>query len=350
MKDYEIQKEKSDFGEDILVYVQEGTSKRVPLNSTYSSKREAEKFVGKHIDKNFFVLIGIGNGDIIRNWIESSGEYFHLLIIEPFDKVSLKSDLIELIQENENISFFYYSELTTLSIVDFFQITIGIETKILVHPHYDKTDLNYLSELIDHLSQAQKLVKMNRNTEFVFRKEWVIQPLLNLQYTKEMTPVDVLKNKFKGQKAILCSSGPSLRENIEFVQRMKDYAYVFASGSAVNGLINNGVEPDFSVVFDASKINYEAHFKDSNYQGILIAGATVTTEILEEHKGEALFCNINSDYITQYIHDKLDVFGASSSVSILAMQLIYYMGFSEVYLVGQDLALLNGHYYAEGVP
>jgi hypothetical protein len=349
MKEYEIQKEKSDSGKDVFVYVQKESQKRIPLNSTYSPEREAEKFVRKHIGKKFYILVGIGNGSIVKKWMESDNNFVHLLIIEPFKQIEVDSTLREQIKKNEKVSFFYFHDLTPLSIVKYFQVLLGIDTEILIHPHYDKTDIEYLREIIDQLLKAQKLVEMNRNTELVFRKEWIIQPLLNLRYTKELTPVDELKDKFKGQKAILCSSGPSLKDNISFVKRMKKFAYIFASGSAVNGLINNGVEPDFTVVFDASKINYDAHFKNTKYRGILIAGTTTQADILHDHKGEATFCIIDSDYITQRIHKNVAVFSSSSSVSILAMQLIYYLGFSEVYLVGQDLALLNGQYYADGV-
>ena len=39
----------------------------------------------------------------------------------------------------------------------------------------------------------------------------------------------------------------------------------------------------------------------------------------------------------------------SPSVAVLALQVIAYFGFSEVYFVGQDLALVDGDYYAADI-
>lgn len=342
--------ETAESGESVFIYQHEN-GRKVALNSLVSPDKEAEKFLKPFLgEKKIYFLIGMGNGAIVKKWLEF-GDFIHLFIIEPYDEIEIDEELRRKLEEHPKVSLQYYSELTdtTESFRSVLETFLGLDMQIVVHPNYDKTDTSYLKEITAKLIDSTKLIRINQNTEYLFQKEWVIEPLSNLEYLFNLTSLDHLKDCFKGEKAVLVASGPSLKENIEHVRNMQKSAYIFAAGSAVNGLLHHGITPDFVTSFDSSIRNYEAHFKDSTYQGPLIVGSIVNSNILKNHKGTAVYCVESIDHITKRVNKDAVEFTVVPSVAVFTLQVIYYLGFREVYLVGQDLALVNGQYYAQGV-
>ncbi len=75
----------------------------------------------------------------------------------------------------------------------------------------------------------------------------------------------------------------------------------------------------------------------------------VNSNILNEHKGTAIVTLSNIDYVSRRTRKFTFSFPSVPSVAIYTLLIINYLGFDEVYLVGQDLAFIEGRYYAEGV-
>jgi len=346
---YQIRRTTAETGEEIYLY-QRSDGKKIALNSIYSPSKEIEKYLSKfEWNKKVLILIGIGNGLILHKLSETK-EYIYIYAIEPYEELKLNEKTLEVIKEN-NIDFEYYQQFKLNSNKFRMILTkyIGLDFEIIIHPNYEYTDLNYIKEIIKELKEITKIIQINLNTELLFAKAWIIEPLLNLEYTLGLTAINELKDKFQGEKAILVASGPSLKDNIDIVKKMKEYSYVFAAGSAMNGLLFNGIIPDFVTVFDSSQVNYDVHFRNSKYNGPLIIGSIVNSDIVKNHQGEASLIIEEIDNITGQFRKDVLTFITVPSVAIFTLQVIYYLGFSEVYLVGQDLALLNGKYYAEGV-
>lgn len=349
LDEYRIIKGKADSGDDVYIYYDK-KGRKVPLNSMYSPEKEAEKYTAKITTKDKVVfLVGIGNGALVKHWTRSRYDFVHLFIIEPYEDIKLDRELTEIIEKNRNISFFYYKNSSATHISSLFGSFIGIEMDLIVHPNYEKTCAPYMMEVISEIKNAIKIHKINVNTTFVFRKDWILEPLLNLKYTFNITPIEELKGKFAGEKAVLVASGPSLEDLMPTVKKLQKSSYIFAAGSAMNGLLNNGIAPDFVAVFDSSDRNYEAHFKNSKYTGPLIIGSVVNSKILETHRGDAVLACMMIDDITKRARPELTSFSAFPSVALFTFYLISYLGFSEIYLVGQDLALVKDRYYAKGV-
>lgn len=345
----------SDQGDRLYAY-QTGEGKLFPLNSVYSPLKEAEKYIKKNVlendgsKKKGYILIGIGNGAFVKKWIEIVKDFVHLYIIEPYSEIPTE-DVFQILHPlPSNITFEYYDpSKLPLKFASFLQQHLGVDFQILIHPHYEKTDLVLIKEIINVLNQGIKISRLSLNTENLFRKEWIIEPLLNLRYIPSLTNIKELKDLFKGERAVLVASGPSLKEHIEDIRKMQKGAYVFAAGSSTRGLLRFGIKPDFVVTYDSGKVNYETHFKDLAYDGPLICGSMVNADILAHHSGPVIYLMNSTDYVTQRFIKDVPLFDEVPSVANLTLVLIYYLGFKEVYLVGQDLALINGDYYAEGI-
>lgn len=346
MKNYKID-QVTELGEKFFIYNEKDNNKKIYLNSNFSSEKEADKFVKQVNPDQLNIIIGIGNGAIIKKL--TTIDFVQCLIIEPFEDVELDDNIIDIIEKQKNISFYYYKDISSLIINEYIKKYLGLKTNILIHPRYEKTNVEILKETVNVVKNGTIMLQVNRNTEMFFKKDWIIEPLLNLRYTLSLPSITKFHNKFEGEAAFLVASGPSLKENLHLLKKMKDKAYIFAVGSALNGLLSDEIIPDFVTVIDSSIKNYSAHFKGVNYSGPLIVSGMVNSNIIEKHDGYSILANLNIDSITTNFRKDVPAFPSVPSVSVFTLQILYYLGFSTVYLVGQDLALLNGEYYAKDI-
>jgi hypothetical protein len=346
---YQIVKDYSQDKDVVLKYLD--SEKTVYLNSMYSPLREVQRFLKQNaIQKKFYILIGTGNGTLIKELIKYHSDFIFLYIIEPFSEIELSVSIKESINSHENIQYVNQKDYSKLSFVAILQKMIGIEVEILIHPNYDRTNPQMIKELIASLNQGVLLTRMNKNTQQFFIKEWILEPLFNLEYSMGLSHINEIKDKFKGETAILAASGPSLKNDMDFIKSNRKNAYIFAAGSAFNGLLASGINPDFVTCIDSSIRNFDVHFKDSTYKGPLITAGTINSNILKNHKGSVFLTDCVYDNVTRRKIKGIQAFSPVPSVAVFTLQVIWYLGFSKVYFVGQDLSLdSNNQYYADGV-
>jgi hypothetical protein len=346
---YQIVKEISRDREVIFKYID--PNKSIYLNSVYSPLKEVQRYLKQtNIQKKFYILIGTGNGTLVEELIKYSSEFIFLYIIEPFSDIELSVSIKDKLNHYNNIHYINKLNFRQLEFVSILQNMIGVEVEIIIHPNYDRTNTGIVKELIEDLNQAVKLTRMNKNTQQFFRKEWILEPLLNLEFSMGLSHINLIKDKFKGETAILAASGPSLKKDIDFIKKNLNNAYTFAAGSSFNGLMTAGITPDFVTCIDSSTRNYDVHFKNSRYAGPLITAGTVNSKILENHKGSVFLTDCLFDNITRRKISGIQAFSPVPSVAVFTLQIIWYLGFSKVYFVGQDLSLdKDNQYYADGV-
>ncbi|KAA1186907.1 motility associated factor glycosyltransferase family protein [Paenibacillus sp. B2(2019)] len=349
MSMYEITSGTADDGSQIYIYKSEGIN--LPLNSKISPKREIAKLLKKEIsEKNKITfVIGIGNGEIIEALHADYQDIPKVIIIEPFNEVVLNESTLNTIKISKNIEFYYFRDLLPIMITTIIEQFRGLSSQIIIHPKYDQTESQFINDTLKLIEKSLSLYVINNNTVNFFKKNWIIEPILNVVYTYEMDPIDKLLREFRGKGAILVSSGPSLTDNIDLIKKTKDHMYVFCVGSALRALLKYDIHPDFVVSIDASLTNYEAHFKGLNYEGIAIFDTMTHHLILENHQGPALKMLSEMDGITGSLFPEMTRFISVASVAISTLNLIYQLGFEEVYLVGQDLSFIDKKYYAEGI-
>lgn len=346
MKDYTIE-HVVESGELFYIFYDKKKNKKIYLNSTYSSEKEAEKFLGEINSDQLNIIIGIGNGTLIKKIRNSN--FIQCLIIEPFEEVKIDEEAEEIINSRKNISFYYSKNITPIIFNEYIRRFLGLNTNILIHPRYEKTSKKILNETLEIIKNGTIMSRINKNTERFFKKDWIIEPLLNLEYTLSAPSIRELSNKFVGETALLVASGPSLAEKIPFIKKVKDKAFIFSVGSALNGLLSNDVVPDYVTAIDSGIKNYTTHFKGVNYNGPLILSGMLNSNILKNHKGVSILSNLNIDPITPLYRKEVPSFPSVPSVAVFTLNILYYLGFSRVYLIGQDLALQNGNYYAKGI-
>lgn len=175
-------------------------------------------------------------------------------------------------------------------------------------------------------------------------------PIYGLPNSKE---IKKLKNKFAGERCFILGNGPSLNK-VDLSLLKDEYSF------AVNGIFYKteecGYRPTFYVVEDKAvmsdnveKINaYETEYKffPTHHKNKI------------KNRNNTLFFNMNTGFyrkespnygIPRFSTDASKRLYCGQSVTMINLQLAYYLGFSEVYLIGMDFnynipssAIVNG--------
>jgi hypothetical protein len=211
-------------------------------------------------------------------------------------------------------------------------------------------------------SLFKELIKTKRSsiqTDFAFQKRWILSSMQNFgQLFKTPNILSQKKGVFKGKAAVIVSAGPSLDEEIDNLRFIKDngLAYIFSVGSAINSLIHHNIHPHAACTYDPG-LNNNKVFQKVTEEGItdipLIYGST-SGLLISEYPGKTAHMFISQDTIAKYFiraknGQELNVIPDAPSIAVITLQLLYYLGFSEIIFVGQNLAYKGKKWYAGGI-
>ncbi|MEZ8313922.1 6-hydroxymethylpterin diphosphokinase MptE-like protein [Vibrio splendidus] len=154
--------------------------------------------------------------------------------------------------------------------------------------------------------------------------------------------IEAFKNKYQGKRCFIIGNGPSLND-IDLTHLKDEYSF------GVNSLFLKSrdvdFKPTFYVVEDSHVMmdnfkeidSYEAEFKffPINYKPFIKKRDSVSFFKMNEgfYRSESPnFC------VPRFSTDASKVLYCGQSVTMINLQLAYYMGFSEVYLIGMDFS------------
>jgi hypothetical protein len=157
----------------------------------------------------------------------------------------------------------------------------------------------------------------------------------------DVSELQKLKDKFKGKRCFIIGNGPSLNK-IDLSLLKDEYTF------GVNSIFlkeKDGFKPTFYVVEDnhvyhdnieeINKFDVEYRFFPTAYKKII------------KNRKNTLFFNMNTGFykeispynqIPRFSVDSSDELYCGQSVTIINLQLAYYLGFSEVHLIGMDFS------------
>ncbi len=141
--------------------------------------------------------------------------------------------------------------------------------------------------------------------------------------------------------AIIISSGPSLKDNVNFIQKIFNKSYIFALSSSLPFLESNNIIPDFIVAVDPG---YAALFHLSKYRknSFLITHLGINPSIFNIKNISPIIFNYNT-FLEKLLFEDIDIITSSSegSVFINLLRILPQLGFEEVIIIGQDFGFKN---------
>ena len=174
---------------------------------------------------------------------------------------------------------------------------------------------------------------------------------MNLGRYMTTPPIDILRDRFAGNPAIIVSAGPSLSKNIEQLVAFKHRAVICAVQTTVKPLMERGIVPDFITTLDFHEMS-QKFFEDVGdlSDTHLIAEPKATWHVLDHYPGPMSV--LDNHWARMVIGDELaarDGLQAGATVAHLALYLAVYMGCNPIVFVGQDLAFTGHVFYVPGV-
>lgn len=335
-------------------------NKEYRLNSSYSPRHEAQKWIQQFAFRNMNTVItmyGFGNGSFAREILDKKGEEDVLFVYEPcpqlFYHVLENYDISDLLNERkliialEGINEFDFHNLLQ-NVVNITNIRSQIRC---THPFYEtifpESGIKYWKEIKDNYFHT----KLNINTEMFFGKRFIKNALFNARYLKDSNRLQDFKDDFRTDiPAIIVAAGPSLRKNIEYLKKVKGKAYIFVVDRVLDYVLDEGLEPDFIVTIDPMKpLEYFTRRTDLTIP--LLCELVSNWEVLDRHKGKKIVYSCTPFFQKMYCElEKVPpMLNSGASVATAAFSACVQMGFENIVLVGQDLAYEGEFTHAGGI-
>lgn len=180
------------------------------------------------------------------------------------------------------------------------------------------------------LTIKKRIIKIYNTLFFIVFKVVNYFSKINTPLTKNNLKILRLKNKYKGKRCFIIGNGPSLKP--EDLERLKG-EYTFASNKIYKIFNKTTWRPTFYMVVDP--IVLVENVKEIN----LVKAKTKFTLKVYKHLFNANIYFNNNLYKNKrgtFSTNIMESLYSSGTVSYHLLQIAYYMGFSEVYLVGHD--------------
>ncbi|MCL2155572.1 MAG: DUF115 domain-containing protein [Leptospirales bacterium] len=345
--------------------------KDIPLHSRMNPLKEGDASNYNLNPEKFDLLIVIGCGlgySLIKSQ-EEIKRYRHIVIIDILYNIEneiIKNPHTAFLVEDENVRFLTGLDLDEIhgilsQIIDFDEYK-GIQTiehhqSLRFMPDYYDSIKSIIKSIIDKKAGNQATIR-------AFGNVFIRNAINNINNLSKCKYVSDLAGKFKGRKAVIVSSAPSLEDHIESLKFYQDSLYIIAVDSALSVLRCFDIRPDFVISIDPQGRIGEHFLGHELFDSIHVFSIVSPPELVERYNG---FISLNSHPVSQIIAEMFNGAGsvhttgsvqgvklesnsidsATGSVSGDAFMLALICGFEYVAMLGFDFSFSNNIIYAK---
>lgn len=313
------------------------------LHSKYDPIKEAERIVEKEYKENYVhILFGNGLGyiaDELKVKLKDKGE---LVIVEPFKEF--------LSSENNEVLYLEQQEVINYKIKALLH-DHRRDIKVICSPNYDKVAPQAYKELLKNIKDIQSLNIVEENTLRLGSENWQENYIKNLLYASKDASLSKLYKAYN-YPVIIASGGPSLTKQLPLLKKVRNRVILIASGSTINSLLKENIDPDYIVTIDGSEANYK-HFKEiTSTKAALLYSLSSNFKIQHEYKEERyVFSPFDNNQVVKRIKEELNLslphIVGGGSVSTYAFTIATYLTNGPIALIGQDLAYTDNLSHAK---
>ena len=327
-------------------------------------KKQIEGF-GKIAPNTPFMVMGMGNMQQVKMYLEAAGEDCLILVYEPsieiFEMVMETIDISELILDKPVL--LVVDQLNESELKTAIRMMIKLDTvtslKVLVTPNYDYIFPKQMKKALLLLDKVYDDMLVTWNTVRRYTDVAGENFIYNMKHMLHGYNVSQLQGMLEGNiPAFVISAGPSLNKNIDELKSIGKKGCIIAVDTAIKPLLNRGIIPDFFVIVDGKKPT-ELMNHPLVSQIPLVTCNIVAKGIMDLHTGKKFFYSSDNpleELIYKETRNKTGLakflypqgLATGGSVANSAFALADYMNASEIIFVGQDLALTNNKTHADG--
>ncbi len=329
----------------------------VYLHSRYDPAKEADRFVEAiPLDEKYcFVVAGLGLGYHIRALFERLLGDAMIVCLEPSIPLIATAltcvDLSDVIASDRFIILIDDDKGRIHECLRPRSTLMMLGTRFVSHPPSVRTSQAEHEKINDAISEFVTYTRMSLLT-LVSNSRITCKNIANNLVTYAATPpIDLLRDRFRGNPAVVVSAGPSLSRNLDGLKAMRGKAVVCAVQTAIKPLIKHGIVPDFVTSLDYHEMSQKFFEEVEGLEGVhLVAEPKATWHVVDNYPGPVSL--LDNAWARLVIGEKLgarDGVKAGATVAHLAFYLAVYMGCDPIIFVGQDLGFTGHVYYVPGV-
>lgn len=280
--------------------------------------------------------------------------YLSFYFIDWLEVFSLAEGGVEIVIEDDESGFFnrfgnYFSNVGNFFLSKFF-----------VFQHYKRPLLN---EVLDNFTFKVK----NVNSALGFyddERVGLAHTVANLEKGVPVSKISLLQRGAKNDTpVVIVGNGPSLDDNVDFINRIKDRAVIISCGTTIGTLERLNIKPDIHVEQERPLNTYDwlaSSTTESFREGVYFYGLnTVYPDLFDLFDQDKLgMCVKGNDAGLVYLTYSLlkgntlaMADSANPTVSNFGMSLCTLLGFHNLYLIGVDLGMksLSEHHSKSSV-
>ena len=327
------------------------TYQKKALHSLYNVKRESLSLAqNEKCSKNeTTIFFSYGLGYSALEFAKNNPEK-RLLIIEsdlPFAFLPfLTTDLSDLFSHKKLILLF---GLNFEEIIGFFENQQIEQYNLLRNPTQTLHNQLYFDQLEELLERNKKKIQINNNTLQKFGKLWCRNVFKNFAMANKMSGVENLKDKFKGQRAIVLAAGPSLAQILPLLKKIQEKCIVICVDTALKHVIKAGIIPDFTILMDSQYWN-SRHLDFTETQDTVLISESSVHHSVFRHKWKNIFL-CDSQYPLGKIIEKdasYGKLGSGGSVATCSWDFARFIGCNTIFMAGLDLGYSENQTHIKG--
>ncbi|ELP9120959.1 motility associated factor glycosyltransferase family protein [Campylobacter lari] len=152
----------------------------------------------------------------------------------------------------------------------------------------------------------------------------------------------IYENKGKNKSVIVVCAGPSLNKQLELLKACQDDYVIFALDATYKTLLKNEIYPDFVFSMDIGE-KCKCFYKDLPFnpkEPIFILSGSINKELILtlKNKKQKIYILQNLDYQQKFNLNDFGYLDIGINVAHFAYNFAIALGFSNVIIIGQDLA------------
>ncbi len=199
------------------------------------------------------------------------------------------------------------------------------------------------------LDAVYKLKKRSDYTTNYWRGIWEANAIRNLPRISQCQPVDIVS--FPKKPAIIVGPGPSLKDNISILKKLKGKVLIIALQRAFKTLTKYGVTPNVVVTLDAGDL-VTKHYEGCPVKNLdaLVLDLSVCPDLFSlPAKNALVFAGHGGPipWLYEFL-EKVCFFPSGCTVASTGVALAMTWQCDPIITVGVDLARSDGKRYAEG--
>ncbi|RTQ94295.1 motility associated factor glycosyltransferase family protein [Lysinibacillus telephonicus] len=322
------------------------------VHSKYNPIIESERIAEKEYSINCtHIIFGYGKGYIVDSLLNRMKNEC-IVIIDPL----IEMGLIKIDARHMNYTNIYYWDTNSINTLGYIisEISEGkaLKIKVVVTPNYNKLFDKEYRDLLVYLRNFQNKTQINYNTEVQFADEWQHNFAKNVPSIAKDESLAVLHNKFD-LPIVLAAGGPSLTKQLPLLKQIQDHVIIIASGSTINSLLAEDLEPDFVISIDGGETNYK-HFKDLHFDKASLIYAPYNHAGIRRSfsKKAFVFSQVKQEAVGKYLLDNiginLPILAGGGTVAHYGVTVARLLNSGPIAMIGQDLAYTNNETHAKG--